>query len=208
MSFMSLILIAFCLSMDAFAVSITNGIIIKNVRLNDALKIGLYFGFFQALMPIMGWAAGIHFKDYIVAFDHWIAFVLLGFIGVKMIISALKEEKDRADEQDASQDERICENPLCAQYLLMLSVATSIDALAAGVSFAFFDIGIFASALLIGLITFTLSTFGVLIGKGCGGLLQKKAEIIGGSILTLMGVKILIEHTGVAVTVLKVVNNL
>jgi putative Mn2+ efflux pump MntP len=193
MSFLSLILIALGLSADAFAVSITNGIIINNLKFKDALKIGGYFGLFQAIMPVIGWTAGINFRDYIVKIDHWIAFILLGCIGIKMIIEAFKEEKMN----DTEENGKPSQNPLSTRVLLMLAVATSIDALAVGVSFAFLDVSITGSALTIGLITFSTSTIGVLIGKKCGRLLQKKAEIIGGIILTLIGFKILIEHSDI-----------
>jgi len=206
MSFISLVLIAFGLSMDAFAVSITNGIVVKHIRLKDALRIGAFFGFFQALMPLTGWALGINFKSYIVAVDHWIAFILLGFIGIRMIISTLKEEKEQEDSEDISEDEKESENPLSFKVLLLLSIATSIDALAVGISFAFLNVKILSSALVIGLITFLLSSIGVLIGKKFGDLFQKKAEIIGGAILTLIGLKILIEHTDAIEAVLKFIS--
>lgn len=193
MNFVSLVLIAFGLSMDAFAVSVTNGIIIKDIRLKDALKVGAYFGIFQALMPALGWAAGINFRSYIVRIDHWIAFVLLGILGIRMIISALKEE---TDSDNLGEGDKCCENPLSNKVLLLMAIATSIDALAVGISFAFLEVEILSSALIIGLITFTVSTGGVFIGKKCGNLLQKKAEVIGGIVLTLIGFKILIEHSG------------
>lgn len=195
MSPILLVLIAFSLSMDAFAVSITNGMTINNIRLRDACKIGIYFGLFQALMPAIGWSAGINFRSNIVMIDHWITFALLSVIGIKMVICSLKKEKEKVNPQDVSGGNKEHENPLTTKVLLLLAVATSIDTLAAGVSFAFLDMSIMRAALIIGLTTFTISTIGVLIGKKCGNLLQKKAEIIGGIVLVLIGFKILVEHT-------------
>lgn len=186
MSLITLLLIALGLSMDAFAVSVTSGIIIKNLQLRNALKIGIFFGFFQGFMPLLGWLAGINFSDYITKYDHWIAFILLSFIGIKMLREALADDDDKSDF-----------NPLNNKVLLMLAIATSIDALAVGVSFAFLKVSIFSSVCIIGIITFVLSTLGVYIGKMSGELLKKKAELTGGIILTLIGTKILLEHLNI-----------
>lgn len=202
MDILSIILIAIGLSMDAFAVSVTNGIIIKDLKIGHALKIGLYFGVFQALMPLAGWFAGSQFKDYITSFDHWIAFGLLAFIGGKMIWEAFGEgnkELENAEgmsEVAISTQETVYENPLKMGRLLLLAVATSIDALAVGVSFAFLSVSIIWSAALIGLITFVICVAGVFIGNKFGGLLKKRAEIAGGLILICIGLKIIIEHIG------------
>lgn len=203
MDIFSVILIAFGLSMDAFAVSVTNGITIKDLKISHALIIGLYFGGFQALMPLAGWLAGYRFRDYIVSIDHWIAFVLLAYIGAKMI----KEACGRDNKTDESEGD-ICEvaisnqvetyeNPLKPGRLLVLAVATSIDALAVGIGFAFLNISIIRSSLLIGFITFLISIGGVYIGKRFGCLFQKKAELAGGLILIGIGLKILLEHMGI-----------
>lgn len=201
MDILSIVLIAIGLSMDAFAVSVTNGIIIKDLKMSHALKIALYFGVFQALMPLAGWLAGSQFKDYITSIDHWIAFGLLAFIGGKMIREAFneveEEEVEGMCEVAISTQGTACENPLRMGRLFVLAVATSIDALAVGISFAFLRVSIVWSAMIIGLITFVICFVGVFIGNKFGGLLKKKAEIAGGLILICIGLKILIEHMGI-----------
>lgn len=204
MGILSIILIGLGLSMDAFAVSVSNGMAIKELRLGKALRIGLFFGGFQALMPILGWVAGFQFKDYIVSFDHWIAFALLAFIGIKMIREALenKEEgvcgctEEVAVSKHEMHQDKSSEDALSFKCLVVLAIATSIDALAVGVSFAFLKVSILQSAVLIGLITLFICTAGVYIGKKFGDLLKKQAEIAGGTILILIGLKILVEHLG------------
>ncbi len=182
MHIIELIMIAIGLSMDAFAVSVSNGMAIPDLRVRDALKFGFFFGFFQALMPLIGWVAGRLFSGYIATFDHWIAFILLGYIGAKMIYDALCGGDDEAHGS--------------TQFgvLIVLSIATSIDALAAGVTFAFLPISIWFSILMIGLITFVICTIGALLGKCAGCALGCRAQIVGGVILISMGFKILIEH--------------
>jgi len=203
MDILSVILIAIGLSMDAFAVSVTNGIIIKNLKIGHALKIALYFGVFQALMPIAGWLAGSQFKDYITSFDHWIAFGLLTFIGGKMVWEAYDDEDKETEnvegmcEVAVSIQGTVCENPLRMGRLLVLAVATSIDALAVGISFAFLSVSIIWAAAVIGTITFAICFAGVFIGSRFGGLFKKKAEIVGGLILICIGLKIVIEHMGI-----------
>ena len=205
MDILSVILIAIGLSMDAFAVSVTNGIIIKDLKIGHALKIGLYFGAFQALMPLAGWLAGSQFKDYITSVDHWIAFGLLAFIGGKMIWEAFGEKDEEGEaiegmcEVAISAQGTVCEDTLRTGRLLVLAVATSIDALAVGISFAFLSVSIIWAAALIGLITFAICFAGVFIGNKFGGLLKKKAEIVGGLILVLIGLKILFEHIGLII---------
>jgi putative Mn2+ efflux pump MntP len=180
---LTLLLIAFGLSMDAFAVSITSGITIKDQKLNHALRIGLFFGSFQALMPLIGWLAGLSLRDLISGVDHWVAFGLLSLIGGKMVYEATKI---------GSKDKEA--NPLSLFVLLILSVATSIDALAVGLSFAFLKISVATPVIVIGLVTFVLSFFGVLVGNRLGHFFEKKMEIIGGLVLIGIGVRILIEH--------------
>jgi len=181
----SIILISLGLAMDAFAVSITNGITIQCLKLRHAVKIAVFFGGFQALMPLLGWLAGIGLKQYVESFDHWIAFALLSFIGTKMIYEAIwiKEVEKKCD-------------PLNLVVLLGLAIATSIDALAVGISFAFLHISIISPALIIGVITFVLSLAGVFIGNRIGDRLGSKMEVLGGIILIGMGIKILLSHTG------------
>lgn len=201
MDIISITLIAIGLSMDAFAVSVSNGIIIKDLKFGHALKVGLYFGVFQALMPLAGWLAGFQFKEYITSIDHWIAFILLAFIGGKMIREAYADNCEVSGSGDGvcevaiSNQEEVQENPLRMGRLLVLAVATSIDALAVGISFAFLKVSILWTASIIGLITFVICVAGVYVGKKFGCLFQKKAEIIGGLILIFIGLKILLEHT-------------
>ncbi len=169
--------------MDAFAVSITNGITIKYLRINNALKIAIFFGSFQAFMPLVGWLAGLSLRDFISGIDHWIAFGLLSLIGCKMIYESIKIE---------SRGEKV--DPLNVYVLLMLSLATSIDALAVGVSLAFLKISIVTPIIVIGIVTFLLSFLGVFVGNKSGHFFENKIEIIGGLILIGIGIKILVEH--------------
>jgi len=169
--------------MDAFAVSITSGITIKHLKINNALKIALFFGSFQAFMPLIGWLAGLSLRDFISGVDHWIAFGLLSFVGCKMIYESIKLEPG---------EKKI--KPLNAYILVMLSIATSIDALAIGVSFAFLKISIATPVIVIGAATFLLSFLGVFIGNRFGHFFEKKIEIVGGLVLIGIGIKILIEH--------------
>lgn len=174
---------AFGLAMDAFAVSIASGITIKHLRINNALKIALFFGSFQAAMPLIGWLVGLSLRNFISGVDHWIAFGLLSLIGCKMIYEAIKME---------SVEREI--DPLNIYVLLILSVATSIDALVVGLSFAFLNIFIVTPLIVIGIITFLLSFLGTFIGNRLGYIVEKKIEIAGGLVLIGIGTKILIEH--------------
>ena len=183
MGFFELLLIAVGLSMDAFAVSICKGLSLKNLKKRHAALVGLYFGGFQFLMPVLGWALGYRFERVIVSVDHWIAFGLLTVIGVSMI-----REARHADELD---------DDLGFKTMLLLALATSIDALAVGVTFAFLQVRILPAASLIGVTTFLLSIVGVYIGHLFGLRYKAKAEIAGGVILIFIGVKILLEHLGI-----------
>lgn len=185
MGTISLLLIALGLAMDAFSVAVTDGIIIKELKFKNALKIGLYFGLFQAIMPCIGWVLGIGFIQYIQNIDHWIAFILLTLIGGNMLYSALKGSDD---------DVRTDRDPLAHKTLFFLAIATSIDALAVGVTFATMQQPIISSALVIGVVSLVLSTCGVYIGKKFGDLFGNKAELIGGAVLIGIGIKILVEH--------------
>ena len=206
MNLAELLLIAIGLSMDAFAVAICTGLAMPRVTIKKALIVGLYFGFFQAAMPLIGYLLGTQFADSITAFDHWIAFVLLCFIGGKMIFESFRKEdfsnKEESSKinlsEDYTKDNGVSapETSLKPAKMLPLALATSIDALAVGVSFAFLKVDIVSSVLSIGIITFALSTVGVKVGNVFGMKFKSKAELAGGIILVLMGVKILFEHMG------------
>lgn len=187
MSLFELFLIAVGLSMDAFAVAICKGLATGRVKLGQMVIVGLWFGIFQALMPLIGYLLGVNFSTLIQSIDHWIAFVLLGLIGANMIREAVGGDEECCNEEDASYSIRA---------MLPLAIATSIDALAVGVSFAFLSVDIVPAVSFIGVCTFILSAFGVKIGSVFGLRFKKKAEIAGGVILILMGAKILLEHLG------------
>ena len=183
MNIVTITFLAFGLAMDAFAVSVTSGLAIKKLRINNALKIAVFFGSFQAFMPLIGWLAGNSLKDYISGIDHWIAFVLLSLIGCKMIYESMKVN---------SNEKKI--NPLNFFVLLTLSIATSIDALAVGVSFSLINVLFVTPIIIIGMVTFLLSFVGVYIGNKAGHFFENKIEMAGGVILIGIGIKILIEH--------------
>ena len=180
MSFLEILLIGIGLSMDAFSVSVCKGLTTKHFSWKMALTCGLWFGFFQALMPLIGYFLGAQFEQYITSVDHWIAFGLLFLIGANMIREAVKGTENSSQLQ-----------------MLPLAVATSIDALAVGISFACIQVEIWSSALIIGLTTFAFSIAGVKIGNVFGSKFEKEAEIVGGIILILIGLKILLEHLGI-----------
>lgn len=169
--------------MDAFAVSVTSGLTIKKLHINNALKIATFFGMFQAIMPVIGWSAGLGFRGFISGVDHWIAFGLLSLIGFKMIFESRAMDSDKKST-----------DPLNIYTLLILSVATSIDALAVGLSLSLLNISIINPSIIIGVTTFMFSFAGVYIGKRAGHFFEKKIETAGGIILIVIGVKILIEH--------------
>ena len=185
MGFAELFILAIGLSMDAFAISVSKGLTMAEAGFKKALVVGLYFGFFQAFMPVIGYFAATLFAEQIIAYDHWVAFGLLLFIGAKMIIGGFKKEESPGDES------------ISPGKMLPLAVATSIDALAVGVSFAFLKTNIVFAVILIGVVTLILSVAGVKIGKVFGAKLKSKAEIAGGVILILIGLKILLEHLGI-----------
>ncbi|RXZ54200.1 manganese efflux pump [Senegalimassilia faecalis] len=189
MGFVELFLIGVGLSMDAFAVSICKGLGMSRLNMRQAAVISLFFGGFQALMPLIGWALGSQLADFITPIDHWIAFGLLAFVGGKMLWDAFYED----DEAEGVQtDEK-----LDLKELLMLAIATSIDALAVGITFAFLQAAIVPSITIIGLTTFVISFVGVAVGHFFGARFEKPATIVGGVVLILIGVKILLEHLGV-----------
>ena len=185
-NFITILLTAVGLSMDAFAVSLTIGLDVdKDKQKKAALMSGVYFGGFQALMPVIGYLLGVKFTKYIESVDHWIAFVLLAVIGVNMIREALSGDDDK---------EEMPADYLNHKKFVVLAIATSIDALAVGVSFAFLSVNIISSAVTIGITTFLFSVAAVVIGKKIGEIIKNKAEILGGVILIIIGIKILLEH--------------
>ena len=190
MSFIDLFLIGVGLSMDAFAVAICQGLSMTRIKWGHALTVGLYFGGFQALMPFIGWMLGSQFAGRIQQYDHWIAFILLVLIGGNMIREALS-----GDEEDAAQAET--DLRLDHKKLFLMAIATSIDALAIGVTFAFLETAILPAIGIIGCTTFCISVAGVAVGCWFGARYRKRAEITGGAILVLLGVRILLEHLGI-----------
>ena len=184
MQLYELLVVAVSLSMDAFAVSVCKGLSTGRSHMRHSMICGIWFGMFQALMPLLGWFLGVQFQKMIVSIDHWIAFVLLGLIGFNMIREAVQKEEDI--ELDSS---------FSPKAMLPLAVATSIDALAVGITFAFLQVDILPAISFIGIITFTMSAIGVRIGATFGAKYQSLAELVGGIILIGMGVKILLEHT-------------
>ena len=204
MNIITIVLTAFALAMDAFAVSITKGMTLKNLTKKIAIKIALFFGVFQAAMPLIGWMLGISFQGYIKAIDHWIALILLSILGGKMIYEFYESRKEASVEKEEAESEVSTtlegegnnKGELSNKELTTLAIATSIDALAVGISFAFLNVNIVFSALIIGLITFIICFIGVIAGKKIGGIFKDYAELIGGIILILIGINIFNEHTG------------
>jgi putative Mn2+ efflux pump MntP len=182
MEFLTITFLSLGLAADAFAVSLTSGFVIQHIKLNKALKIALFFGIFQGIMPLIGWLLGLTFRNFIAGFAHWIAFILLVFIGGKMIYESCQQEEEEKF------------NPLDSYTLLALAIATSIDALAAGLGLSVLKISILLACTLIGSITFGLSFCGVFIGHSFGDLFNKKIEVIGGLVLIGIGSKMLLEH--------------
>jgi putative Mn2+ efflux pump MntP len=194
MGLLEIVLIAVGLAMDAFAVSITLGLSAekKRPKLTEIVIPGLYFGFFQSLMPAIGYLAGVYFAARIEKLDHWIAFALLGLIGGKMIKDSFAKEKGEKP-GNGEQEERTDKNSLGFIRMLILSVATSIDALAVGTTFAFFQVNIYTAVLITGSVTFFIAMGGVIIGGIFGTRFKSKAEFIGGAVLVIIGIKIAIE---------------
>ena len=185
MSLFTLFILAVGLSMDAFAVAVCKGLAMKKITAGKAVTVGLWFGGFQAGMPLAGYLLGIQFRNAITAIDHWIAFILLGIIGANMIKEACSGDCEKEDDS------------LDIRTMFLLAVATSIDALAVGITFAFLDVHIIAAVSFIGVTTFIISAIGVKIGNVFGTKYKSKAEFAGGAILILLGVKILLEHLGI-----------
>lgn len=187
MGIIELMLMGVGLAMDAFAVSVCKGLAMRKVNIRQCLVIALFFGGFQALMPFLGWLLGSQFADKISAFDHWIAFVLLAYIGGKMIYGAIKERKEVVTIEKM-------DPPLDIKELFILAIATSIDALAVGITFSFLNVNIAEAITIIGVVTFIISAIGVYVGNIFGNNYKSKAEFAGGFILILLGLKILCEH--------------
>lgn len=191
MGFWELFLLAIGLSMDAFAVSLCKGLSVEKVKLKNMIACGGWFGGFQALMPLIGFFIGSLFAEYIVSFDHWVAFILLALIGGNMIKEAFSKCEECGDEKDAD---------FSFKTMLVMAIATSIDALAIGVSLSMAGgVDIWLSIALIGVVTFILSALGVRLGAVFGAKYKKKAELLGGVILVILGLKILLEHLGVLI---------
>ena len=185
MGLLELFLVAVGLSVDAFAVAVCKGLALRKVNWRQMALVGLWFGGFQALMPLLGYFVGVQFKDQITFIDHWIAFALLAVIGGNMVRESFSKEEECPDAS------------LSVKAMLTMAIATSIDALAVGVGFAFLDVNIGAAVSFIGVITFLLSMVGVKVGSLFGAKYKSKAELAGGVILILLGLKILLEHLGV-----------
>lgn len=186
MDWISLLFLACALAMDAFAVAIVAGLTLEPLTRRHIFRLAFHFGLFQGLMPTLGWLAGHAVSDYISAFDHWIAFGLLSFIGGKMLLEALRDSEEPPNPRD----------PTSGWTLVMLSIATSIDALAVGLSLALLGSTIVIPAVVIGIVAAAFTTTGMLLGRKIGSLWSKRVEIMGGAILIGIGIKILIEHLG------------
>lgn len=186
MGIFELFILAIGLSMDAFAVSVCKGLAMEKCSIKKAAICGIWFGGFQALMPMIGYFLGYQFKTYITSIDHWIAFILLAIIGANMVKESFSKDEEKADES------------MGVKTMFLMAVATSIDALAVGITFAFLpDTNIIAAVLFIGVITFVLSVLGAKLGNAFGTRYKGKAEFAGGVILILLGLKILLEHLGI-----------
>lgn len=186
MGIVTVFLIALSLAMDAFAVSVSNGIALKNFRVSDGVKMGTFFGVFQCMMPLAGWILGNSVRVYIEAVDHWIAFVLLLLIGGNMVKEALSNDDDELDSK--------CDFTLTNKKLFLQAVATSIDALAVGISFAMLNVDIIGASIIIGVVCFVISFVGGSLGKKLGQVFEERAELLGGIVLIVIGAKILAEH--------------
>lgn len=195
MNLITIIALALGLSMDAFAVSICKGLSLKKAGFREACIVGLWFGFFQGLMPLAGYFLGISFRDLIASYDHWIAFGLLLIIGLNMIKEAIEDWKASSGKSAVPCNHHKSEgNPLAFRTMLTMAIATSIDALAAGLSLAMIGQNIWSASAVIALVTFLLSAAGVKVGSVFGNKYEAKAQLVGGIILILLGVKILVEH--------------
>lgn len=182
LEFITIFLIAIGLCFDSFAVSVSSGLMMKHISFFDAMKISFSLAFFQGLMPLLGWLAGKRISEYLSNYDHWIAFGLLVIIGLRMIWESQKPDEDKTF------------NPLNIWFIIYMSIATSIDALIVGLSFAFLNTNIYTSIIIIGIVTFIAAMLGILFGKKAGAHFGKKMEILGGIILIIIASKIILEH--------------
>lgn len=185
MGFVEILVISICLGMDSFAVAICKGLSMKKMDWKKAIIIGLYFGVFQAIMPLIGFGLGYNFEHVVTNVDHWFAFIMLVAIGINMIKEALDKKSENWDDD------------IRFKTMIILAVATSIDALAVGITFAFLKVNLWFSVIIIGVVAFILSVIGVKIGNRFGNKYEKKAELVGGALLILIGLKILLEHLGI-----------
>jgi len=185
MRLFEIIIIGIGLAMDAFAVSICKGLSMKKISWKNVIIIASYFGIFQALMPALGYFLGSSFSFFVQHIDHWIAFILLTIIGGNMIKNSTDDEEEKRNDK------------VDIKTMTLLAIATSIDALAIGITFAFFEVNLLLSISIIGIITFIISFLGVIIGNKFGDKFQNKAEVVGGIILIIIGLKILLEHLGI-----------
>lgn len=204
MGFIEIFILGLGLSMDAFAVAICKGLNMKKFNVKQAIVIAIFFAFFQFAMPVIGFFFCSQFESYISSFDHWIVFLLLSFIGIKMIIESIKEAKsnnidNKVVKTENSLEKNNKEDKLNIKELFILAIATSIDALAVGISLAFFDVSIFGAGAIIGITTLILSFIGVILGSLFGEKFKTPAEILGGVVLVLIGLKILLEHLGILI---------
>ena len=205
MSLTAILFTALALSMDAFAVSVTKGMTIKNLTKGMGIKIAFYFGLFQGGMPLLGWVLGISFEKYIKSIDHWIALILLSFLGFKMISEFIKSRKEEYTEHELECSATHSEEELSNKDLLILSIATSIDALAIGISFAFLSTDIVSASISIAIVTFIMCIIGVILGNKIGDIFNGYAELVGGIILIFIGINIFNEHTQ---TLSNIINNI
>lgn len=195
MSFTTILFTAVALSMDALAVSITKGMTIKKLTKSIGFKIAIAFGFFQGFMPLLGWIMGIGFEKYIKSIDHWIALILLSILGIKMIAEFINSKKEDETQAELEVSATNFEDEISNKELLMLSIATSIDALAVGISFAFLNVNIVPASIMIALVTLIICLIGVVVGNKVGDIFNGYAELVGGIILILIGINIFNEHT-------------
>ena len=186
MQFVNILGIAVALAMDAFAVAVATGVSLKYVSFRQTFRLSWHFGLFQAIMPVIGWSAGLTIRSFIEQYDHWVAFGLLAFVGGHMIKEAFQPETDKIQKKD----------PTKGLSLVMLSVATSIDALAVGLSLSFIEVRIVFPAVLIGIVAGLMSLVGVRLGERVSGLFGARMELVGGVVLILIGVRIVLQHTG------------
>jgi putative Mn2+ efflux pump MntP len=184
MDWISILGIAVALAMDAFAVALATGAVLNPITGGHLFRLGFHFGLFQALMPIAGWLLGLTVQKWISAYDHWIAFGLLAFVGVRMIVEAFEEDDDKA-----------ASDPTRGLTMVMLSIATSIDAFAVGLSLAMLGVSVWVPSVVIGLVAGVLTVIGMLLGRRLGDNWGKRVEVCGGLVLCLIGLKILLEHT-------------